>query len=267
MQNNSLSKSPKVGAIVVQSICNLVFLAMPIFFIPAYAHHKGCISCPQPSCKHLINVEKWLNAHQEWKLDIPNRLKQRMTKCAKENPYKAKVSNIIFTFETQIWQWRWGGNWALIPTSHWLDLNTKCKHVPLPAIELQECKTPCLFCWYMFLMQPCVLFVSYLEHIFKIVNWAHMHINSLLKSPCLTKVVCIVSYVLFWQCNSSTFLTSTSSSSNNWANFAYLNEISMKQYLVWPLTFSNSFWASPFTFCNEEMISSRDGWSFCELKI
>jgi hypothetical protein len=61
MQINSLSKSPRVRAIVVQYIFNLASLTMPIFFIPAYAHHKGCISCPQPSCKHLVEVEKWLN--------------------------------------------------------------------------------------------------------------------------------------------------------------------------------------------------------------
>jgi hypothetical protein len=31
---------------------------MPNFLIHAYAHHEGCISYPQTSCKHLIDVEK-----------------------------------------------------------------------------------------------------------------------------------------------------------------------------------------------------------------
>jgi hypothetical protein len=68
---------------------------------------------------------------------------------------------------------------VLIPISHSLDLNTKCKLVSLLAIEFEECKTPCLFCWYMFLMQPCVLFVPYVEQIFKTINWTHLRIKTL----------------------------------------------------------------------------------------
>jgi hypothetical protein len=92
--------------------------------------------------------------------------------------------------------------------------------------------------------------------------WIKFPLHKLL----LNKSTLITSAKLFsWQ-SLQTFKMWASSSNYKWDNFSFLDVISIKWYSTWPLTFSNSFWASSFSIYNEKTHPSNVGRSHCTLE-